>query len=285
VLYFTLIQHLANLYAAEHIGIERFILLEGGVYTALFWLGQVFVGGILPMLLVFKPGRKDKQLSNSTAALASALVILGGFAQIYVIVIGGQAYPLNLFPGMDVSSSFNDGVIASYAPSLPEIGLGLGGVALADAGVAADVQAGADMIDEAVRSGAAAQAFQAMVAGQGGPVEFVERAARFLPEANVIREVVAEGPGCVTAMDGQALGRLVVALGGGRRVETDAINPAVGLSDVIRLGMRVERGTPLAVVHATRQKDADMAEAALRAAITIGTEASPPPPAIYERVG
>jgi len=47
------------------------------------------------------------------------------------VVIGGQAFPLNLFPGMDVSSSFNDGAISSYAPSLPEIGLGLGGVAFA----------------------------------------------------------------------------------------------------------------------------------------------------------
>jgi molybdopterin-containing oxidoreductase family membrane subunit len=32
---------------------------------------------------------------------------------------------------MEISSSFSDGVIASYSPSLPEIGLGLGGVALA----------------------------------------------------------------------------------------------------------------------------------------------------------
>ena len=58
-------------------------------------------------------------------------MILGGFAQLYVIVIGAQAYPLNLFPGMEVSSSFHDGTISSYAPSLPEIGLGMGGVALA----------------------------------------------------------------------------------------------------------------------------------------------------------
>jgi molybdopterin-containing oxidoreductase family membrane subunit len=36
-----------------------------------------------------------------------------------------------MFPGMEVSSSFYDGVIASYAPSLPEVALGLGGVALA----------------------------------------------------------------------------------------------------------------------------------------------------------
>jgi len=128
VLYFTAVQHLANLYAAEHIGVERFILMDGGIYTLLFWAGQVVLGGILPMMLVFRP---TKASSNRNTILASVLVIIGGFAQVYVIVIGGQAYPLDLFPGMEVSSSFQDGVIAGYAPSLPEIGLGLGGVALA----------------------------------------------------------------------------------------------------------------------------------------------------------
>lgn len=130
VLYFTVVQHLANLYAAEHTGVERFILLDGGIYTLLFWVGQVIVGGIIPLILLFRPAKAGSQSSNRGIILASALVIIGGFAQVYVIVIGGQAYPLNLFPGMEVSSSFNDGVIASYAPSLPEIGLGLGGVAL-----------------------------------------------------------------------------------------------------------------------------------------------------------
>ena len=128
VLYFTAVQHLANLYAAEHIGVERFILLDGGIYTFLFWAGQVVVGGIIPMILVFRPATTGL-IRN--AILASVLVIIGGFAQVYVIVIGGQAYPLELFPGMEVASSFNDGVISSYTPSLPEIGLGLGGVALA----------------------------------------------------------------------------------------------------------------------------------------------------------
>ena len=41
VLYFTTIQHLTNLYAAEHAAVERFILLAGGVHTSLFWIGQV----------------------------------------------------------------------------------------------------------------------------------------------------------------------------------------------------------------------------------------------------
>ncbi len=130
VLYFTVVQHLTNLYAAEHIGVERFILLDGGIYTLLFWLVQVAMGGLLPLLLLFRSPPSDSGKSSRRVALACALVIIGGFAQVYVIVIGGQAWPLNLFPGMEVSSSFYDGVIASYTPSLPEIGLGLGGVAL-----------------------------------------------------------------------------------------------------------------------------------------------------------
>lgn len=130
VLYFTALQHLTNLYAAEHTAVERFILMDGGVYTALFWIGQVILGGLLPLFLVFRPVSVDKEHSNSGLILASSLVIIGGFAQVYVIVIGGQAFPLNLFPGMEVSSSFHDGMISAYAPSLPEIGLGLGGVAL-----------------------------------------------------------------------------------------------------------------------------------------------------------
>ena len=59
------------------------------------------------------------------------LVIIGSFAQLYVIIIGGQAYPLVLFPGMEVTSSFFDGVVRSYSPSLPEILLGIGGVSVA----------------------------------------------------------------------------------------------------------------------------------------------------------
>lgn len=130
VLYFTAVQHLTNLYAAEHGAVERFLLLDGGVYTVLFWLGQVVLGSLLPLALVFAPRAGPALLR---VGLASALVILGGFAQVYVIVIGGQAYPLTLFPGWEEQSSFYDGAIAAYAPSLPEFGLGLGGLALAGA--------------------------------------------------------------------------------------------------------------------------------------------------------
>jgi Ni/Fe-hydrogenase subunit HybB-like protein len=128
VLYFTGVQHLTNLYAAEHGGIEWFILRDGGIYTQLFWFGQVLIGGIIPLVLVFHPTGGVKPVST---ILASVLVILGGLAQLYVIVIGGQAFPLDIFPGFQASSSFMDGQVNAYSPSYLELLLGLGGVALA----------------------------------------------------------------------------------------------------------------------------------------------------------
>lgn len=160
----------------------------------------------------------------------------------------------------------------------------LGGVLLAGAGLAQDVQAGADAIQRAVSEGAAAERFGRMLAALGGPVSFVEDWARFLPEATVIRQVKAPRAGHVAAIDGEALGLAVVALGGGRRVESDRIDPAVGLSEVVRLGTRVAAGETLAVVHASRSDQADAALAAVQAAITLSDEAPEVPELILERV-
>lgn len=128
LLYFTALHHLTNLYANEHRGVERFLLLDGGNYTTMFWVGQILAGSMLPLAILAAPtfGR-----SRAAIAIASALFLIGGLAQMYVIIIGGQAYPLNLFPGMEVMSSFHDGLVASYRASLPEILLGLSGLSIA----------------------------------------------------------------------------------------------------------------------------------------------------------
>ena len=125
VLYFVAVHHLTNLYIARQHDVERFFLWDGGIYPALFWFGQVLVGGILPLVLLFGTA------ARRTLAAAAVCVILGGLAQVYVLIIGGQAYPQLLFPEKEVSSSFFDGVVAAYTPSLPEVALGVGGVALA----------------------------------------------------------------------------------------------------------------------------------------------------------
>ncbi|MBT3239248.1 MAG: polysulfide reductase NrfD [Rhodospirillaceae bacterium] len=127
-LYFVTVQHLTTLYAAEHSGVEAFILTSGNTFTWHFWLLQIGVGALLPLALLMRPVRS---LTKLNVGLASVFIIIGGLAQVYVIIIGGQAYPLNLFPGMEVQSSFFDGAVNTYFPSVPEIGLGIGGVAIA----------------------------------------------------------------------------------------------------------------------------------------------------------
>ena len=128
VLYFVAIYHLTNLYIARQHEVERFFLWDGGVYPALFWIGQILVGSIVPLVLLFAPGASRLR---GAIALAALCVIVGGMAQLYVLIIGGQAYPQLMFPDKEVASSFFDGVVAAYAPSLPEVALGVGGTALA----------------------------------------------------------------------------------------------------------------------------------------------------------
>jgi molybdopterin-containing oxidoreductase family membrane subunit len=125
-LYFTAVMHLTSLYFARQIDYERFLLLDGGVYTATFWLGQVVVGGILPLVLLFAPGATQMRV-----IVASVLVVLGGLAQMFVTIVGGQAFPLEIFPGYAISSTFQDGVVNNYSPVLGEFALGFGGIALA----------------------------------------------------------------------------------------------------------------------------------------------------------
>ncbi|MBW4710401.1 thymidine phosphorylase [Roseobacter sp. YSTF-M11] len=169
---------------------------------------------------------------------------------------------------------------------LVETSAALGGVLLANAGLAADVQAGADAIMQALQDGRAAERFGKMIAAMGGPVHFVENWPRFLPEATVIREVPARAAGYVSEIDGEALGMAVVALGGGRAVESDSVDPAVGIGQVARLGDRISKGQPLAVVHAARPDAAEKAVADVRAAIQV-TPSQPAslPDLIRERVG
>jgi molybdopterin-containing oxidoreductase family membrane subunit len=137
VFYFVLVYHLTNIYFAKQTAFEQFILLSGGIFPTLFWGGYVFLGTIVPLLLLYVP---DLNKIRGSVFAAALLVIVGAFSLLYVFIIGGQVYPLDIFPGMQVSSSFFDGKIDSYSPSLPEILLGLGGFGLAFTATAVGVR-------------------------------------------------------------------------------------------------------------------------------------------------
>ena len=126
-LYLVAVYHMSNLYFAKQTAFEHFILVSGGIYPWLFWAGYVVLGSLLPLLLIYHPSLGNTKF----VVLASLLVILGSFALLYVFIIGGQAFPLDIFPGYEVTSTFWDGQIGQYQPSLYEFLLGFGGLAIA----------------------------------------------------------------------------------------------------------------------------------------------------------
>lgn len=165
-----------------------------------------------------------------------------------------------------------------------DITVALGGGLLVQARLAESIADGEAQITAVLADGRAADRFARMVAAQGGPIGFAESWETILPKAPVILEVTAESAGHVAAINGEALGLAVVRLGGGRMVESDRVDPAVGISDLVPLGANLSRGDVIARVHAAHMDAAQEATSALRAAVSIAPAAPELPPLVHERI-
>ncbi len=132
--------------------------------------------------------------------------------------------------------------------------------------------------------GRASENFNRMVAGLGGPDDFIKMARRILPKAPVTRSVFAETTGKIASIKTRELGIAVIELGGGRRVSSDKIDHAVGLTALLGKGAETSRHRPLAIIHARDEAACDRAEQIVRAAYEIG-DAPPPTPNIIQWIG
>ena len=154
-----------------------------------------------------------------------------------------------------------------------DVTVALGAEVLATVGLAEDTDTGSRMMRNAFESGAAAERFARMVAGLGGPADFVERADSYLAKAPVERAVYPDRPGTVVGVDTRAVGVAVIELGGGRRVSSDRIDPSVGFTHLAGVGHMVDTDSPFAIVHAADEAAATRAGAALKAAYSLGSPA------------
>ncbi|MBL4811191.1 MAG: thymidine phosphorylase [Rhodobacteraceae bacterium] len=167
------------------------------------------------------------------------------------------------------------------APKLYELTLRLGGALLGLVGI----DGGAARVQRALSSGDAMERFTHMVAALGGPPDIEKDWHTHLPKAPVIGDVLAQSDGYISAIDGERLGFAVVGLGGGRAVETDLVDPAVGFSDILEIGTKVSRGMPIMTIHAGDGAGAEAAAQAAIQAVTLAPEPPISPPLILERVG
>jgi len=165
-------------------------------------------------------------------------------------------------------------------PRLNEVTMALCSEMLIVAGESGDRSEATARCEAAVSSGRAAEKFAAMVEALGGPGDLLEKHAGYLPKAPLIRPVFAEG--FVAAVDTRAVGNAIIGLGGGRREVGEKLDLSVGFSDLVPTGTELDSHTPLAVIHAASEDDADKAEQNLRAAISLGDEKPPERPVICE---
>ncbi|MBF0284982.1 MAG: polysulfide reductase NrfD [Magnetococcales bacterium] len=126
VLYLLIVEKFTKSYSPAFYEVESWILT--GPYAWLYWGGVVGAGVLLPLAILF-----NRSLGNSPSGVVAASVvsIVGEFAFVSHVLLAGQSYPFNMFPGYRMSSPFLDGQTASYVPSFPEFFLGMGGVAIA----------------------------------------------------------------------------------------------------------------------------------------------------------
>jgi thymidine phosphorylase len=159
-------------------------------------------------------------------------------------------------------------------PRLHEVTLALGAELLQLAGLAPDDAEGRAMLEGALATGKAAEHFQTMVAGLGGPRYLIENYRAHLPRAPIIRSVCPLDDGHVAFVDTRSLGLAVIELGGGRRVAGDKIDHAVGLTELKGLGAEVGRDGPLAMIHARDEASFARAAHIVRSSYRLG--AAPP---------
>ncbi len=219
-------------------------------------------------------------------------------AESLVLVAGGAGLPTSaLLTDMNqpLASAAGNALEAAYTvdyltgtrrePRFHQVTVALGAEMLVLARLAPDLKAARRLIEEAVASGAAAEKFSKMVAALGGPAALLEQPDRHLAPAPVARAVHPRSAGIVQAIATRDVGLAVVALGGGRRRPQDAIDHAVGFSDLAATGERVDSERPLGIVHARTEAQAEAAARALHGAYSVSEQEVADMPLILDRIG
>lgn len=236
-------------------------------------LSKKLAAGLQGLVLDVKVGSGAFMKSEAEAvALARALVdVANGAGCPTAALITDMDEPLAPALGNAVEVGVCMEVLSGNrlaAPRLHDLTVALGVRLLALHGEAES--AAEKKLKDAISSGRAMTHFSEMIALMGGPPDMADDWRTHLPKARVIGDVAAPEAGYISAIDGEALGLVVVGLGGGRRVESDRINPAVGLTDVVSLGAKIAQNQPLCTIHAASDEAAEEAAQAILQAITIG---------------
>ena len=163
---------------------------------------------------------------------------------------------------------------AQAEPRLLEITIELAAHMLDICGAAESLDIARDKATAALNKGHAAQVFADMVVGLGGPADLLEQPAHYLPQAPIVKPIIALQSGYVSAMNVRGIGMSLVSLKAGRSKADDPIDYAVGLSGMVQIGDYVEQGQTLAVAHVRNADQLALVNQQVPSLIQLAAEAS-----------
>lgn len=249
-------------------------------------MSKKLAGGADAVLLDVKVGRGAFMRSLDRAReLARAMVRIGESAGVKTVAaLTDMDEPLGYAVGNAVEVAEACALLTGLGridPRFRELCLKLAARGLVLAGRAADDTEAMPILEQLLASGAAAEKFAQIIQAQGGDSRVVREPGLLPLAANTI-QVTANTSGFVTAIDAEAIGRIVMEGGGGRAKKEDAIDPSVGIILMKKTGDQVSHGDTLAELHWNRPIGANEAAERLRKAFEINPQAPQPRPVIYE---
>jgi pyrimidine-nucleoside phosphorylase len=168
-------------------------------------------------------------------------------------------------------------------PDLLDVTLTLGAHMLILGGLETDEPAARRSLERAIESGAAFKKFREMVGLHGGSREALDDPSG-LPGSEMHLDYPAPEGGYVAAVDAERIGRASIVLGAGRRRVEDPVDHAVGITNLVKVGERVEAEQPLLTMHANQWVRLEEAGSLLHEAFRFSPDAPSPAPLIVETI-
>jgi pyrimidine-nucleoside phosphorylase len=214
-------------------------------------MSKKIAGGAPAICLDVKVGRGAFMKTHEEArALARAMVDIGTrLGRRVSALITNMDEPLGNAIGNALEVAEAVLTLQGKGPSdLTELAIALSVEMVQLGGVASDLDSAREMVFKALRSGAALEKLERMVAAQGGSTAQLKDLSK-LPNTPLIADLPAPRGGHIAAVDAEALAWAAVELGAGRTRKDDPVDHGVGIVVQAKVGDKLEPGETLLVVY------------------------------------
>lgn len=234
--------------------------------------------GINALVLDVKTGSGAFMKNEADARrLAETMVGIGASHGTKVVAtLTGMDQPLGVEVGNANEIAESLDVLAGGGPAdVVELTYSLGADMLVLGGVDSDREAALARLKRAIDSGAAMEKFQEVIVAQDGNPAVAEDRS-LLPVSPLRHEILADEAGFVTKCDARDIGVAGVRLGAGRSKKEDVVDPGVGISVLAKIGDKIEKGQPLAVIAYRDEEQMEAAKPLLQGAWEVGDAVAKP---------